>query len=82
MSVIVRITGRLKSMKRKEASNLINKKTNAVFKEKGLTHDTNYLVATNLKTLKYKRAISIGVKIISEKQMISYIKKGIFPDNS
>ena len=82
MSVIVRITGRLKSMKRKEAANLIKKQTNAVFKERGLTYDTNYLVSADSKTLRHKRAISIGVKVISEKQMISYIKKGIFPDNS
>ena len=82
MSIIVTITGKLESMKRKEAAKLIRTRTNAVFKERGVTYDTNYLVATDLSTLKAKRATAIGVKIITEKTMLRYIKKGKFPDNS
>lgn len=81
MNVIVIITGKLKNIKRKEAAELINKKTNAFLKERGFSKDVNYLVCANKKTFKYKKAKQNGTKIISEKQMMSYIKKGKFPNN-
>ena len=81
MNVIISITGKLKNIKRKEAADLINIKTNAFLKERGFSKEVNYLVCANKKTFKYKKAKKNGTKIISEKQMMSYIKKGKFPNS-
>ncbi|MDC0624684.1 BRCT domain-containing protein [Alphaproteobacteria bacterium] len=79
-NIIVSITGTLESMQRSEAAKLINEKTNATF-NKGVTLETNYLVATDFTSSKAKKAAKYGVDIINEKELLEFINSGEFPQN-
>jgi len=79
MAVKVSITGVL-SMPRKAAVQLIER-TNAHFSAE-VTYDVNYLVASRFDTNKAKRASKIGASVISEAEMLDFIAKGFFPENS
>lgn len=80
MTVKVSITGQL-SMSRKEAVRLIESRTNACFSAE-VSYDVNYLVASRFDTDKAKRAAKIGVSVISEAEMMEFIERGVFPENS
>lgn len=75
----VAITGKLESMERKEAADLINTRTNAEW-VKSVTYETNYLVATRFDSGKAKKAAEIGVAVISEQEMLKFIEGGHFPE--
>jgi len=79
MPIKVSITGTL-SMPRKEAVQQIESRTNAQF-SRDVTYDVNYLVAARFDTNKAKRAVQIGVTVISEAEMLECIQKGAFPEN-
>jgi len=80
MAVKVSITGTL-SMPRRAAVQLIESHTNAQFSP-DVTYDVNYLVAARFDTNKAKRAVQIGVTVISEAEMLHCIQNGSFPENS
>jgi len=67
-------------MPRKEAVQLIESRTNAQF-SRDVTYDVNYLVAARFDTNKAKRAVQIGVTVISEGEMLDCVQKGSFPEN-
>ena len=75
----VAITGKLESMERKEAADLINTRSNAEW-VKSVTYETNYLVATRFDSGKAKKAADIGVAVISEQEMLKFIEEGQFPE--
>ncbi|MBT4546130.1 MAG: hypothetical protein HOC33_19920 [Alphaproteobacteria bacterium] len=74
----VAITGKLLKMERSDAAALINNLENADF-VKSVTYETNYLVATKFDTAKAKKAAKMGIAVISETELFSYIEEGAFP---
>jgi hypothetical protein len=80
MKVKVAITGPL-SILRKEAAQLINSNTNACFVSR-VTHGTSYLVASRMDTVKARSAVALGIPIISENEMMDFIRKRIFPEEA
>src|SRR5579871_832417 len=78
MAVKVAITGAL-SKTREEIVQSIESATNAQF-SRGVTYDTDYLVASRFDTNKAKRAAKLGITVISESEMWKFISKGAFPE--
>ncbi len=74
----VAITGTL-SVPRKEAATLIDSTCNARF-HPDVSYQTNYLVAARFDSGKARKAAQIGVTIITEAEMLEYVKAGRFPD--
>ncbi len=74
----VAITGTL-SMPRDEAIKLIETRTGATASVR-VTYDTDYLVTANPETFSARRAAWRGITVISERQMMAYIKQGAFPE--
>lgn len=68
-------------MPRKEAATLINSTSNARFHSE-VTSQTNYLVATLFDSAKARKAAKWGTTIITEKEMMEYVRAGAFPDNT
>ena len=79
MRVKVAITGKM-SEPREEIARLINSCSNAEWVP-SVTYDTNYLVASRSDTNKAIHAAEIGVAVISESEMMEYIRQGSFPPN-
>ncbi len=77
--VHVAITGTL-SVPRKEAAVLIDSTSNARF-HPDVTYETNYLVAAIFDSGKARKAAKIGVSIITEAEMMGYVRAGRFPEN-
>lgn len=75
----VSLTGTLEGLKRKEAIALIES-VGAEY-SKGVTYDTNYLVATKLDSSKAVRAREIGVEVITQSEFEDFIEQGNFPEN-
>ena len=75
-TVHVAITGTL-SRPRHEIVALIESKTNARFSEH-VTYETNYLVASRFDTIKARRAAKLGVKVLTEQDMMGFIERGHF----
>lgn len=76
-TVYVAITGTL-SRPRHEIVELIESRTNARFCER-VTYDTNYLVASRFDTSKARRAAQIGVKVVNEEELMTFVEQGDFP---
>lgn len=74
----VAITGTL-SVSRKQAAALIDSTSNARF-HPDVSYQTNYLVAARFDSGKARKAAKIGVTIITETEMMEYIKIGRFPE--
>lgn len=74
----VAITGTL-SMPRKDAAALIDSTSNARF-HPDVSYQTNYLVAARFDSGKARKAAQIGVMIITEAEMMEYIKAGRFAE--
>ena len=72
------ITGSL-AMVRAEAIELVENKTNAKFVSK-VNGNTDYLVSARTDTVKAKKARLHGTKVITEKELMAYVKKGKFPE--
>ncbi len=79
MRIKVAITGKM-SKPREEIARLINGCSNAEWVPR-VTYDTNYLVASRSDTGKAIHAADIGVAVISESEMMEYIRQGSFPPN-
>jgi hypothetical protein len=77
MRVRVAITGTL-SRPRKEFVSLIETKTNAAYTET-VDLQTDYLVSARRDTNKAKAAAKLGVTLLSESEMMSFIDTGHFP---
>ncbi len=75
--VSVAITGTL-SIPRKEAARLINASKNAQFVN-SVTFHTSYLVSALADSQKVKKALKIGVEILTEDQLFAYLSSGVFP---
>jgi len=75
--VQIAITGTL-SRPRHEFVLLLESRTNARFSEH-VTYQTNYLVASRFDTNKARRAAKLGVRVITEHDMLSFIEHGHFP---
>lgn len=80
MSIKVAITGIL-ALPRNKAVELIETRTSAHF-VKRISYEVNYLVASRFDTEKAKAAAKIGLTVISEAEMMGFIEKGEFPENS
>jgi hypothetical protein len=76
-TVHVAITGTL-SRPRHEIVALIESKTNARFSEH-VTYETNYLVASRFDTIKARRAAKLGVKVVTERDMMGCIEPTPLP---
>jgi hypothetical protein len=74
----VAITGTL-SVPRKDAAGLIDATSNARF-HPDVSYQTNYLVAARFDSGKARKAAQIGVTIITEAEMMEYVKAGRFPE--
>lgn len=77
--LLVSITGTL-SIPRKEAADLIDSTSNARF-HADVTSQTNYLVATLFGSSKARKAARWGTAIITEAEMMEFVRAGAFPDN-
>lgn len=77
--VRVAITGTL-SIPRKDAAALIDSTSNARFFPH-VSYQTNYLVVARFDSNKARKAAQIGVSIISEDEMMAYVKAGRFTEN-
>ena len=73
----VAITGTL-SLPRREAAELIDSTSNARF-HPDVSYQTNYLVAARFDSNKARKAAQIGVTIITEAEMMDYVRVGQFP---
>lgn len=75
----VSLTGTLDGLKRSEAVKMIE----AVGAEysKGVTYETNYVVATRLDSAKAVKAREIGVEVITQSEFEDFIEQGSFPVN-
>lgn len=78
--ISVAITGTL-SIPRKQPAALIDSTSNARF-HPDVSYQTNYLVAGRFDSGKARKAAEIGVAIISEAEMIAYVKAGRFTENN
>jgi hypothetical protein len=76
----VAITGTL-SVPRKEAAALIDSTSNARF-HPDVSYQTNYLVAARFNSGKARKAAQIGVTIITEVELMEYVKAGRFPETN
>lgn len=43
-----------------------------------MTYDTNYLVASRFDTSKARRAAQIGVKVVNEEELMTFVEQGDF----
>lgn len=73
------VTGKLAGFSRKEAKAAVEG-LGCEFSA-AVTYDTNYLVAGSLKTSKAKKALLIGVEVITEAEFEEFIEAGEFPEN-
>lgn len=76
----VAITGTL-SVPRKNAAALIDSTANARF-HPDVSYQTNYLVAARFDSGKARKAAQIGVRIITESEMMEYVNAGRFPETN
>lgn len=76
--ISVAITGTL-SISRKQAASLIDSTSNARF-HPDVSYRSNYLVAARFDSGRARKAAQIGVIIITESEMLQYVKAGRFPD--
>lgn len=74
----IAITGTL-SVPRKEAVGLIDSTSNARF-HPDVGYQTNYIVAARFDSGKARKAAQIGVTIITEAELMDYVKAGRFPE--
>jgi len=74
----IAITGTL-SVSRKEAATLIDSTANARF-HPDVSYQTNYLVTARFDSGKARKAAQIGVTIVSELELMEYVKAGRFPE--
>ena len=72
------ITGALK-MKRIDAIVMIHNKTNARFVSM-VSKNTDYLISSRKDTNKAERAKKFGTHVINEGEMMSFVKRGKFPN--
>ena len=72
------ITGPL-AMLRAEAVALVESKTNAKFVN-SVSSNTDYLVSARMDTVKAKKAKAHGTAVISEAELMAFVKKGKFPE--
>ena len=72
------ITGALEKYKRVDAIVEIHNKTNARFVS-GVSKHTDFLISSRKDTKKARRAKTFGTQVISESEMMAYVKAGNFP---
>ena len=75
------ITGALDKMRRVDAIQLVQNKTNARWIS-GVSSRTDYLVSKRIDTRKASNAKKFGTKVINEAQMMAFVKAGKFPSRS
>ena len=73
------ITGALEKYKRIDAIVEIHNKTNARFVS-GVSSQTDYLISSRKDTNKAERAKKFGTHVINEGEMMSFVKRGKFPN--
>tara|TARA_B100000401_G_C52520168_1_gene583921 strand:- start:298 stop:594 length:297 start_codon:yes stop_codon:yes gene_type:complete len=72
------ITGALDKMRRVDAIQLVQNKTNARWISE-VSKNTDYLVSKRTDTIKASNARKYGTKVINEAQMMAFVKAGKFP---
>ena len=72
------ITGALDGLKRIDAIVMIHNKTNARWVSM-VSKNTDYLISSRKDTKKARRAKTFGTQVISESEMMAYVKAGNFP---
>ena len=71
------ITGALDGLKRIDAIVMIHNKTNARWVSM-VSKNTDYLISSRKDTRKAKRAKTFGTQIITQDEMMAFVKKGKF----